>query len=218
VKFIEVEECREPPASASEIYGRLDEVMAADWRARMPEIAGLLVELRRDQRALRHFVSFQLRDGAWPTLEGAQSFVLARTDSMIVRTNLWFPPAARTANLDTYRKYLSIGEIHNHDFFFFTICLLGPGYTTQFYLDQAYSDSWDVGDKPMLEDLGVHALDDEKVLFVERDLDYHAQHWPQAFSATLNLIPRNVSGKHPVQYILDANDLSIKTVVSTADL
>jgi hypothetical protein len=113
-----------------------------------------------------------------------------------------------------YRRYLSIDELHNHDFSFFTICLLGPGYKTHFYHDPAFTPNHNLGDIINLEDKGVLALSGERVLYVERDSDYHMQHWPDDFSVTLNVIPKNIPGKTNVQYILNADTFEVNTILA----
>jgi hypothetical protein len=199
---------------AKELYTQLDYLMADDWQSSAGEIASVLVSLRSNLTAVHEIIKKCLEHKTWPKMNGAQSFYLFEGHNVVVRINLWFPSGALNPAIDRLRKYLSVGELHNHDFDFFTICLLGSGYSTHFYRDKKYSGRLRKGDQPDLEDLGIFHLQGDSVLYVEKDIDYHLQHWPNDFTVTLNAIPRKTHSEKNIQYILDSKTLTIKTVIS----
>jgi hypothetical protein len=201
-------------SEAGLLYGRLDNYFSEPWGEYDNDIASTLVSLRRNMTALDPFFEQISNSENWPTMMGAQSFELYSSEYILVRINLWFPQVATQEQNDQYRRYLSIDELHNHDFSFFTICLLGPGYKTHFYHDPAFTPNHNLGDIINLEDKGVLALSGERVLYVERDSDYHMQHWPDDFSVTLNVIPKNIPGKTNVQYILNADTFEVNTILA----
>jgi hypothetical protein len=200
------------PRAPDKVFADLDAVFSGDWQNRKDEVARLMLELRADYNLLRTFAVSIATAGKWPDLNGAQSYYVYQTDAVVVRMNLWFPYSSKNPAIDTLRRYLSIEELHNHDFQFFTICLLGSGYRTHFYRDRDWSPDRVAGELLDLSDEGVHALNGTDVLFVDKNLDYHLQHWPDTFSVTLNVIPANDPASDKTQYILDKDSLRIKYV------
>jgi hypothetical protein len=200
--------------TSEQLYRELDALMTDEWLSNKVAIASVLVALRTNMSALGGLINDSAKRQIWPVMSGAQSFFLYESSNVLVRINLWFPENSKNAAIDNLRKYLSIGELHNHDFDFFTICLLGSEYMTHFYKDKKYSSHLKKGDHPDLDEVGIFKLKNDDVLFVERDVDYHLQHWPEDFTVTLNAIPRRISGKINVQYILDPVSLRVKTVVA----
>jgi hypothetical protein len=208
---------QEPKSAAharpvGEVLSDLEELARGAWPSQMPAIAGLMAELRADNHLLRNFVLENARRASWPTLTGAQSFTIHASEALFVRINLWFAklPSAR----ESYRRYLSIDELHNHDFDFFTTCLYGPGYTSTFWVDVGHRDDRKVGDQVNLADERMVSLHGPQTWFVEAGRDYHAQHWPENFSITLNVIPRRRACLTTTQYTLDV-DHKVKAVISS---
>lgn len=194
------------------VLHRLDKLFEDDWRTRQAEIAGCLCALRRGHRALRALIARHSMDGEEARLQGAQSFLITHNDHYGIRVNLWFPQTKLAMVNPRYRKYLSIGELHNHDFDFFTLCLSGPGYTSRFYRDRCFSPWRGAGETLDLEALGSVCLAGEAVMLVEHSQDYHAQAWPESFTTTLNLIP-NEGPELRVQYVVDEDSLAIRDVI-----
>ncbi len=194
------------------ILAELEEVFRSPWADRMEEIATLVSALRVDGNLLRWFVAKVAKRREWPKLTGAQSFTLFSSDTMLVRINLWFPlpPGAS----ESYRRYLSIEEIHNHDFHFFTTCLFGPGYTSTFWRDEDFTETRRVGETLLLKEQQVHRLQGEEVWFVEASSDFHSQHAPESFAVTLNVLPNWLERPTTIQYVLD-DQHRIKTVIDS---
>lgn len=199
---------------AREILAEMDRRISVDWAGDKAGIALLVAELAQDNKLMRAFVRSYCDALRWPVLTGAQSFVFLTTDNMFVRLNLWFPPDDPASPLDTYRRYLSIDELHNHDFDFFTACLFGPGYTTSFFRDEDHHPQRRQGDRVRLSP-GEHLhLAQGSVMYVESGKDYHMQHWPAALSVTVNVVPRDYERGDRIQYVLD-RDHVIKTVIDS---
>jgi hypothetical protein len=196
------------------LVNQLNQIQHSNWDKQKQEVAQILVAFRNDNCALKKIVSDAIYKKSFPEMKGAQSFTLFSSTTMAVRVNLWFPASTKNLALDRLRQYLSIGELHNHDFNFASICLVGPGYRTHFYRESNYKSTHKSGDLPDLSDLGEYALMGDDVLFVEKDVDYHMQFWPDAFTITLNAIPLDPYAKQTVQYLLDPKTLRIKTVIT----
>lgn len=199
---------------ASSALNELSELLAGDWQSRKDEIASLVSTLADDDKLLRAFTRTYTDTFRWPELKGAQSFLVTKTDSMVVRLNLWFP--GNESSVDTYRRYLSIDEIHNHDFDFFTACLFGPGYSTTFFRDETHHSARREFERVPLTDAETLKLEAGTVMFVECGRDFHMQHWPEAFSVTVNVIPRTFESGDRIQYILDGSH-RIKTIINAKE-
>jgi len=198
--------------SPDAIFADLEEAFRSPWRHRMVEIADLIAGLRAEANLLRWFIAKVARRKEWPKLTGAQSFTLFSSETMLARINLWFPLSADAS--DSYRRYLSIEELHNHDFDFFTTCLFGPGYVSTFWQDHEFHETRRVGDKIALTDRETHRLEGNDVWFVAASTDFHSQHAPSSFSVTLNILPNWLERPTTIQYVLDEGH-SIKTVIDS---
>lgn len=212
MKLYDIRDRTDPATSIDEVYRRIDALFDAGWRENVEALAECMAALRAEHRALRSLIARHTAAATDPRLQGAQSFILRYTERYGLRINLWFPDNALARSNERYRKYLSIDELHNHDFSFLTICLSGPGYISDFYMDKDFSPERSTGDTVDLISLGEIQLNGETVMFVERDLDYHSQQWPAAFTTTLNLIPREPH-PCPVQYVVAKHDHRIQQVI-----
>lgn len=216
------------PADAPQIFARLNELVGArtaggvqDIRADNDrddldqQIADHMESLSAGGSLLNWFLAGAMQDRRLPDLAGAQSYFVFDGEFLAARINLWPPYSDRVGNSEAFRRYLSIEELHNHDFSFYTCCLLGSGYTSHFYRDAAFDPGMNVGDRPVLDDLGTISLAPGRTLLVDAFVDYHTQHWPEDFSVTLNLIPKVRKKDINVQYILDSETFRIKTVADS---
>lgn len=203
-------------ADATETMDKLDSLIGSgDLHSRFEEASQLFSDLCGEgDQLISRFIIDSCRTGVWPEVAGAQSFRLMMTKNIIVRLNLWYPPDNAEKPLDSYRRYLSIDELHNHDFEFFTSCVFGPGYTTTLYRDDNHHENRIKGEKVDLSLVGTRRVAPKEIVFFEIGKDYHEQHWPEAFSVTLNVISRFLAKDHRVQYILN-RDHTIRTVIDT---
>lgn len=197
------------------IAARLEELLQPGWWDKKQAVASLFGAFSHNYTAVRRLIAKAMAEGVSPQLEGAQSFTVYDCASFGLRLNLWFPEKSDVAS-DRYRKYLSIDQMHNHDFDFFTMCLSGPGYSSQFWRDADHSFSRKQGEQLDLHKPNLIRLTKGTVLFVERDLDYHSQQWPEAFTTTLNLIPKHFSDENRVQYLIDSDTHKVLEVVQGA--
>jgi hypothetical protein len=200
----------------SEIVDELKLCFKADWRNNMQGIAELVSEFANNGAALREFINNIGAGGKWPSMSGAQSFLLENNSYFYIRINIWYP-SSNLAALQIYRRYLSIEECHNHNFNFFTTCVLGPGYTTDFFTDLNHQMIKKPGDKVELTFNRKLKLSKGQVLFVERDSDYHIQHWPDGYSITLNLVPVGKDNFSAQQYIIDFTTKLVKIIIAAPD-
>lgn len=197
--------------SPKAVLARLDSVFAGDWKSREQDIADDMGRLQADFHLLRDWVQHSIGQEALPELQGAQSFVIHRSVNMVARLNLWFPPGKLGHVVPEYRRYLSIDELHNHNFDFFTIALLGSGYTSTYYRLDDWSPDYKAGSRIELGEGKVHRLAGKTVHFVERLYDYHAVNWAEEFSVSLNVMPNNRPDQ--VQYIVDNSNMTVKFVI-----
>lgn len=196
-----------------EIVSDIDGCFADGWSKHRERLAGLTSELATDFVALRKLLSTCSASGKWPLMAGAQSFVLTHNRSFYMRVNLWFPEPKDTVGLERLRKYLSIGECHNHSYNFFTTCLFGSGYESQF-LTASFSERPRTGEQLNLVAGELVRLRPRDVLFVERDVDFHTQQWPIDFSVTLNLVPLAIEDTGSHQYIVDEENGLVRNVIA----
>lgn len=183
----------------SEAVNKIQREFDKGWRSRKLEIAQLMRCFRHDAEALRALVRTHVADGRWPLMQGTQSFYLHSCEKFRIRANLWFPASHPLAGEAGYRDFLSIEKCHNHDFAFFTICVLGSGYTTRLYTADNYRQDLTVGQRVEMQENTTLNLQGDSVMFIERDFDFHSQLFPDTLSVTVNLIPvRDV--RHSVQY------------------
>jgi hypothetical protein len=184
------------------------------WKKRKAEIAEIMRSFRHDASALRALVRKHVAGGEWPIMQGTQSFYLHSDDRFRIRANLWFQASHPLAKEAGYRDFLSIEKCHNHDFAFFTICVLGSGYTTRLYRARNYRQDLEVGDKVDMMPTETLNLHGDCVMFIERDLDFHSQLFPETLSVTINLIPaRDV--RQSVQFSVSEPDGVIKRKIYT---
>jgi hypothetical protein len=201
-------------STARDLLLDIDRMFEGDWRAAKTTIAELIGELAAEDKLMRAFIRTYCEAGDWPDLNGAQSFLVMKTDRILVRVNMWLTSGDTGQPTESFRRYLSIDEMHNHDFDFFTTCLYGSGYAATFYRDHGHHPSRCRGETVEVEPLGTIHLTRGPVLFVEAGADYHAQHWPETLSVTLNVIPRDFETGDRIQYILD-QDMRVKTILDS---
>ena len=189
------------PSTVEQSLQRLERIFAGGWRDDFGEIGNEIASLRDGRSLLRHFINVHARNLTWPALSGTQSFTIYNGASFYVRINIWMPYVKNMT--DSYRKYLSIDVIHNHHFDFFTTCLHGPGYSSTFWRDDSHGPERQMGELVNLTREIRVSLSGQNIWFVERGADYHSQHWPDDFSVTLNVIPKERDDTAAVQYVLD---------------
>src|SRR5690606_25176669 len=145
---------------------------------------------------------------------GAQSFALYSDDVFMLRINNWYPKARLSVEGDDeYRKYFSIGICHNHNFDFFTTCVVGPGYTSDFLETEDDVSALEEGDEVRFSRGWSVGLGLGDTMFVPRETHFHTQQLPDAFSATINLIPLAGQSQSGRQYTLCDDRRTVKRVI-----
>ena len=194
------------PPAFERVVEALDECFRDDrWMERRGRIEEAVADLSRDHCMLRYLVEELARQKRWPRIAGAQSFILYLDRNYYIRANLWYPKPNLVSGEEKYRKYLSIGECHNHTYSFFTAAVLGDGYESTFFTADVKGKALEPGDPVDLRERRPVRLAPGDVLFVERDRDFHIQHWPTDFTVTVNVVPIAAGDTSPRQYIVDAD-------------
>lgn len=65
----------------------------------------------------------------------------------MLRVNCWYPRSRLIGEAGAeHEKYFSIGVCHNHNFDFYTTCILGPGYLSDFMSTDQVLENLEEGD------------------------------------------------------------------------
>jgi hypothetical protein len=193
---------------ANKMLNSLEILVEEGYRKNASEICSVLSEFSALNYPIRILARIFCKTADVAKLAGAQSYIIYGCDSYYLRLNFWIPSANRHALVsDRFKKYFSIGVLHNHAFDFFTVGVLGDGYFTEIY--NANIDSINttmcVGDHISLTDTSKFKLQKSISLFFPKFIQFHTQYEPTNMSASLNLIPRNmdhINSSEGTQYIL----------------
>lgn len=143
--------------------------------------------------AIRFFVNRSLNNPLYTILVGDNSFIVHVEELFSVRLNVWHPFGSNVSavNSNDIARFKRIDQVHNHNYDFFTVGVLGPGYCSDFKVTQN-SESWEIGDTVIFDRTFSVQLSLGEALFVPKDTFFHRQHAPSSFSVSLNVIPRPV--------------------------
>jgi hypothetical protein len=203
-------------ATLKELIAAVEPYFAKGWKNYENEILRELTFAANNYTFLNEFVDGEIKNGSWPKLYGAQSFLCHEGEDFFVRLNLWFPEK-ETPVAEQMKKYFSIGLLHNHNFPLFTAGLFGPGYTTQLFRWDDVTYDRKVGDRVDINFTAEPTLAMGAGLYIERDSDYHLQIWPKAFSISLNIIPTTKEDYSACQLVLN-KDRAIQEILYTGVL
>lgn len=185
------------------------------WENHVEEILLQMSYASNNHSFLNDFVHRQVKDNKWPKLYGAQSFLCYESREFFIRFNLWFPEK-ESAVAEQIKKFFSIGLLHNHNFPLLTVGLFGPGYRTGLFRWDDVEYDRKAGEKLGLDFSANLSLSLGSTLYLEKDKDFHTQHWPESFSISLNVIPTTANDYSPTQYIMN-DDLSIYEALDLRD-
>ncbi|WP_437980910.1 transposase [Sorangium sp. So ce117] len=136
----------------------------------------------------------------------SQAFMLHRSTYYSLRAVVWEPARGRVGE-----ELFAYEFAHDHDFSFFTVGYLGPGYRTRVY---EYDHDAIIGlpEEPVeLRFLEDTVLSPGKVMMFRRSADVHIQLPPEAFSISVNILQNTAAwGARPRQYQFDAGAERIK--------
>ena len=195
------------------IMDAVEALISAGHVEHQDEICTLSKDLTKGDIGLRYFLGKSLQDETRRTLSGAQSFFIYSCAAFTARLNLWFPKDARISadHEDAVRQHFSYENCHNHNFDFFTVGLLGPGYRTEFFSTSQDLKDLREGDRIEAEKRWGLTLAKSDALFVPKDSHFHTQYEPESFSMTLNLMPNQKLTSN--QYVLQADRSRIQRVI-----
>ncbi|MDI1296586.1 MAG: hypothetical protein PSY12_12000 [bacterium] len=169
----------------------LKDLISQGYVAHQDKICSELSALAYDDLAIRFCIDRLASDPFSKVMRGAQSFILMQCNEFMLRINLWFPETKLPSSvLERYDDYFSVGVCHNHNFDFFTLGILGRGYTSKFFeTADVLGEKWR-GDEIDFSRSWEVSLAQGVSIFVKRDSQFHVQFAPEDFSISLNLIPR----------------------------
>jgi hypothetical protein len=201
-------------AHCDEILKRLDLLAAGDYRSSVDSIGATMSALAEDGLLMKAFAIRTARGVIPVRLTGAQSFAIYSGRNCMLRLNAWYPRTMCSSSAELeHSRYFSIGVCHNHNFDFFTTCVLGPGYESRFLRTHQDVQGLAEGDAIEFAETWTLQLGLGRSAFVPRDTDFHMQFYPESLSATINLIPyagQSASGR---QYTLEDGLRTVKRVV-----
>jgi hypothetical protein len=150
-------------------------------------VAELMAGLAANRTLLSAAVNEQLADLARFQRDNRyqpESIFLARGDDFRVRANLWVPPAGNPSA----GRELTHEIPHDHNYGFFTVGYLGAGYRTTIWEYAPSGVAGAPGERVGIDFLEETTLPQGKVMFYRPSQDIHAQHTPEAFAVSLNLV------------------------------
>lgn len=188
-----------------------------DYVANSDTICGLMCAFAENRLALRYFLFRAGVDERFRRLTSAQSFYVFGCNEFHFRMNAWYPASslADSTRARLLDEYFSIDSCHNHSVDFFTVGLLGPGYTTEFRESLEDLSNHGIGDKVTFSRSWNDRLTEGKALFVRKSSIFHTQYKPESYSVSLNLVVRE-----PVrckQFSLEDDKETIRDVYDLRD-
>jgi hypothetical protein len=109
--------------------------------------------------------------------------VLHTSKDFFVRLVMWLP-----VDSSGIRRDITDSTVHDHNFTFMTLGLLGPGYDTEVWQYQYVPEGDQTGVTVDGHRQGILRLEEGKVFLFEKSVDIHSQLSPSAFSISLNII------------------------------
>lgn len=171
---------------------RLSTLVKDGARTNHDEIMHELSGFPSHHEALRYFLTSAISDPSRRRLLSAQSFFLYANDHMLIRINAWYPQSGRSGNLrERFDSFFTIDRCHNHSADFFTVGILGPGYTSEFKETSQDLEQVSLGDKITFDRVWEDQLNIGKTIFLPKGSLFHTQFAPKEYSMSLNLIVDN---------------------------
>lgn len=207
-------DCSAEEASAP-ILKELEALVAKGHRSSVSAIEKQLHQLSLEGLAIRLLLERLAASKLPLKLASAQSFIVHQSESYTLRLNVWLPEPTKLTSvaMPVYDKYFSIGICHNHNFDFFTVNVLGPGYDTELKTTHDPIENFGVGDVISFVSKETVTLTLGETLFVEADTLFHTQFAPPSVSITVNLIPNTPAESITNQFILDEDRMTIKSII-----
>lgn len=171
--------------------------------------------MHHNRLALRAHLAFAKNDKRYRVLSGAQSFTTFVDKNCAMRINMWYPTSKvlpkKAASLQD--KYFSHNIGHNHSYDFYTIGLLGKGYSSIFRSTDLDISDLSPGDPIEFSKTWGMQLREGKAVFIERENVFHSQFPASEFSISLNVIPFAGFLSSKKQYTLTDDNRKIDRVI-----
>lgn len=202
------------------ITSQIDRLCFSGHDENSEKILELMTGFYQDNLAIRFLIKYIGELDSDFKLSSAQSVILSRGESHIVRLNFWPSEDGRLHQAKSMvQDYYSIGVWHNHTFDFFTIGLAGPGYKTEFLGVDDMTGTYMLGDKIKADRAWSFQLNKGRSAYVRALNEFHCQNYPSEFSVSLNVIPYAVrksamsSLSINRQYIIDGGGVVTRVLV-----
>jgi len=207
-----------PPRSAqadfSSSVAELNEALEGGYKENQDLIIDLMKGFAHGSMVVHWFIQNLCQSDYIRRMRGAQSFYLVDSKAFSMRLSLWFPDNKLPEKVAVrYDKYFSVGVLHNHNFDFFTVGVYGPGYTSDFYVNNEDLSKKEVGDVIDLEKAWSMKLAQGHSMYVPRGDQFHVQHAPDSMSMSLNVIPNQPRKPTDKQFIMKNDMKTIEHVV-----
>ncbi|MEM9684850.1 MAG: hypothetical protein AAF942_16380, partial [Pseudomonadota bacterium] len=185
-----------------EASGILPDLRASRYdQGDMAQIADWMAQLALDQTALRQvlvggledFWSFQPENDFKPS-----TIMMHRGEGFSVRAVVWMPPGPLYPP-----EIFSYYETHDHNFDFFTVGCLGPGYRTRLYTYDYDSVEGVPGEVVPMTFVEETDLPPGKVMYYYGSHDIHTQYPAPSISASLNLLLSKTDHKRQIELTLE---------------
>lgn len=165
-------------------YDPGDMARVADWLAALALDRSVLRDVL--VHGLEDFWSFQPENDFKPS-----TIMIHRGDGYSVRAVVWMPPGPQYPS-----SIFSYYEPHDHNFDFFTVGCLGPGYRTRLYTYDYEAIEGIPGEIVPLRFEEETTLPEGKVMYYYGSRDIHTQYPAERISASLNLLLSKTSPAH----------------------
>ncbi len=175
-----------------ELATELSRVVAKGHDENAGEIVDLMPQFAQQDLAFRYFLHKCCSKPQFQKLISAQSFFVYGCNEYYIRVNAWYP---RNTKVDEKTRrlldeYYSVDKCHNHSYDFFTVGLMGPGYISDFRRSKEDALDKSIGDRIEFASKWTDQLDRGKSFYVKKDVIFHTQFVPEAYSSSLNLVIR----------------------------
>jgi hypothetical protein len=120
-----------------------------------------------------------------------------------LRANVWLPKERlHEINAKGESQLFSYNLPHDHNFDFLTIGYFGPGYRTEIYEYDTSGVVGEIGEQVEIRFLEKTTLPQGKLMIYRASADIHVQHFPEAFSISLNVL---APARQPIrdQFVFD---------------
>ena len=177
-------------------------------RDKLLSCTSLFSSLCNNKRLMTSALERAVNTGVTSIDSTAGSLAVLRTDSYVVRINVWIPQPEPPVINDVFSSAAGVG-LHDHYFSFITRGLMGPGYHTDIYsLDHRKLKS-EVGAVAPIEYVGSTSLPAGRMMYWHKREDVHRVIPPLSPSASVNLATHR-PGQSGVTHHFD----SVKKVVT----